>query len=299
MDKLNQIIYDYTGFEQATQEKIFLTVAIIVILAVFRVMVHQMVWKRTQDVKTRYQWKRIVSFLVPFVGTLLIAIVWASAFHQFGAFLGLITAGVAIALKDPLTNIAGWMFILFRKPFSLGDRVQVGEHKGDIVDIRLFQFTMLEVGNWVQAEQSTGRIIHLPNGKVFQEAQANYSSGFEYIWDEMPVLITFESNWEKAKKMLESVVNQCAEKVDGKTKDELLEASKHYMIYYKHLTPIVYTSVEASGVLLTIRYLCHPQKRRGTQNDMWQNILIQINASPDIDLAYPTTRFYRDTNGDA
>jgi small-conductance mechanosensitive channel len=74
-------------------------------------------------------------------------------------FLGLVAAGIAVALKDPLTNLAGWLFILWRRPFTAGDRVQIGEHKGDVIDLRLFRFTLLEIGNWVHADQSTGRLL--------------------------------------------------------------------------------------------------------------------------------------------
>ena len=64
---------------------------------------------------------------------------------------------LAIALQDPLTNLAGWLFILIRRPFRVGDRIQVGANTGDVVDIRPFRFLMLEVGNWVHADQGTGR----------------------------------------------------------------------------------------------------------------------------------------------
>jgi len=152
---------------------------------------------------------------------------------------------------------------------------------------------MLEIGNWVDADQSTGRIIHLPNGKVFMEPQANYSSGFEYIWNEVKVNITFESNWEIAKTILEKIINKHAENVDVKVEKEILEASKNYMIYYKHLTPIVYTTVKEFGVQLTMRYLCNPRKRRGSENEIWQSILTQFQNNKDIRFAYPTTRFYK------
>lgn len=171
--------------------------------------------------------------------------------------------------------------------------MQIGDNTGDIIDIRLFQFTMLEIGNWVEADQSTGRIIHLPNGKVFMEPQANYSSGFEYIWNEIKVNITFESNWDKAKKILEDIISIHAENVKLKAEKEILEASKNYMIYYKHLTPIIYTEVKDIGVRLTIRYLCNPRRRRGSENEIWQAILTQFNSHKDIQFAYPTTRFYK------
>ena len=293
MDPLNEFIQSFTGISSASQAKLITTLIIIIVLSILRISISRMVWRHTHDVKIRYQWKRMLSFIVPLLGFIMIAAVWASAFKQFGAFLGLITAGLAIALKDLLTNIAGWIFILFRKPFVVGDRVQVGDHTGDIIDIRLFQFTMLEIGNWVEADQSTGRIIHLPNGKVFTEPQANYSSGFEYIWNEIPVLVTFESDWKEAKRILNTVIQNYTVDIDVKAQKEIREASKSYMIYYTHLTPIVYTAVEASGINLTIRYLCNPRRRRGTANDIWEDILVQFDEHKDIQLAYPTTRFYR------
>lgn len=292
MAPLNEIIHSFTGIPPTIQTKLLVTFIIIIVLSLLRVSISRMVWRNTHDVKVRYQWKRMLSFIVPVLGLVMVAAVWASAFEQFGAFLGLMTAGFAIALKDPLTNLAGWIFILFRKPFVVGDRVQIGEHTGDIIDVRLFQFTMLEVGNWVAADQSTGRLIHLPNGKVFIEPQANYSSGFEYIWNEISVRLTFESDWKKAKQILESIIEKYTLDIDVKAKEEIHEASKSYMIYYKHLTPIVYTEVQEFGVRLTIRYLCNPRQRRGTENSIWQEVLTQFGAERAIQFAYPTTRFY-------
>ena len=293
MNQLSEFINDTTGISIQIQNDILITIIIILTLSVLRFLLLRLVWRQTKNIKIRYQWNRSLSFIIPFTGIILVGTVWVPAFEQFGAFLGIITAGLAIALKDPIANLAGWIFILIRKPFVVGDRVQVGMHTGDIIDIRLFQFTMLEIGNWVDADQSTGRIIHLPNGKVFLEPQANYSTGFEYIWNEIKVLITFESNWEKTKGILEELINKHTKNIDLKAKQEILEASKNYMIYYKNLTPIVYTSVKESGVQLTLRYLCNPRRRRGSENEIWEEILLQFNAHNDIDFAYPTTRFYK------
>ena len=292
MKKLNEFLTHHVGLNTETLSKVLVTIVIITFLSLLRILILRLVWRNTENVKARYQWKRSLSFVFPTLGILLIGAVWVKAFEEFGTFLGLFTAGIAIALKDPLTNIAGWLFIIFRKPFVVGDRVQVGPHTGDIIDIRPFQFTMLEIGNWVEADQSTGRIIHLPNGKVFLEPQANYSSGFEYIWNEVQVNITFESNWEKAQSILEQIIKGLAEDVPTKAQKEIHEASKNYMIYYKHLTPIVYTSVKEFGVRLTVRYLCNPRTRRGTENQLWKQVLKLFKAENDIQFAYPTTRFY-------
>ncbi len=213
-------------------------------------------------------------------------------FQSLATFLGLLTAGLAIALRDPLVNLAGWLFIIWRKPFEVGDRIQVANYAGDIIDIRIFQFTIMEIGNWVDSDQSTGRIIHIPNGKVFTDVQANYTTGFNYIWNEIPVLVTFESNWKKSKEILTNIINKHAEHLSSSAQDKIKEASRKFMIFYNKLTPIVYTNVKDSGVLLTIRYLCDPRNRRSTEQAVWEDVLDEFSKCDDIDFAYPTQRFY-------
>lgn len=293
MNEIASSIQDKLGISSENLNKILISILIFVVLGIIRLVILKIVWRFTEDPKSRYTWKRSLSFSVGMLTLLLIAMVWIQAIGQIGAFLGLLTAGLAIALKDPLTNIAGWIFILTRQPFRLGDRVQIGEHAGDIIDLRLFQFTLLEIGNWVNADQSTGRIIHIPNGIVFKQAQSNYSIGFNYIWNELPVLVTFESNWSMAKAILQKIVSEHAESLSVDAEKKIIEASKKYMIFYQYLTPTVYTSVQESGVLLTMRYICEPRKRRGTEHLIWEDILKEFAQHKDIEFAYPTQRFFK------
>ncbi|RLD49726.1 MAG: mechanosensitive ion channel family protein, partial [Bacteroidetes bacterium] len=274
------------------QNKILYSIIILVVLGIIRYTIQKIVWRLTEDPKTRYTWKRTASFTVGFLNIILIGSVWVKGIGEFGAFLGLLTAGLAIALKDPLTNIAGWIFILTRKPFNVGDRIQIGDNAGDVIDLRLFQFTLLEIGNWVDADQSTGRIIHVPNGTVFTKNQSNYSSGFEFIWNEIPVLLTFESDWKLAKDLLNSIVRDHAENLSADAEKRIIEASKKYMIFYQYLTPIVYTSVRDSGILLTMRYICDARKRRNSEHEIWEDVLNAFARQGEIEFAYPTQRFF-------
>lgn len=297
MKDIPEMLQDSLGMSPENQMKVLYSIIILVVLAVLRFLILKVVWRITEEPRSRYTWKRSVSFIFGFLSVILILSVWFKALGNLGAFLGLLTAGLAIALKDPLTNIAGWIFIMLRKPFSLGDRVQIGKHAGDIIDIRLFQFSLLEIGNWVDADQSTGRIIHLPNGKVFSDAQANYSASFAFIWNEMKVLVTFESNWRKAKDLLQELITAFAEETSVSAEKKIRDASKKYMIFYQYLTPIVYTKVEDSGVLLTLRYICDPRKRRSSENHLWEQILEMVDQNADIEFAYPTMRYYRQNEG--
>ena len=135
-------------------------------------------------------------------------------------------------------------------------------------------------------------MIHVPNGKVLRESLQNYSAGFPYVWNEIPVLITFESNWQDAKEILLELEARQAAHVTDDAQRHVREASKRYMIFYRKLSPTVYTSVRDSGVLLTLRYLCEIRNRRGSEQAIWEEILTEFARRDDIDFAYPTRRFY-------
>ncbi|MBR9997624.1 MAG: mechanosensitive ion channel family protein, partial [Cyclobacteriaceae bacterium] len=272
--------------------KILYTVLIILMIGLLRYVLLKMINRSVGDIKLKYYWQNMVRYIAFILGFIVISGIWVEEFRSVATFFGLLSAGVAIALKDPILNIAGWVFILFRKPFTVGDRIQVGNNAGDVIDIRLFQFTLNEIGNWVDADQSTGRVIHIPNGRVFLEAQANYTQGFSHLWNEIGVMITFESNWVKAKEILMEIVQHNSANLTGAAQKKLIEASKKFMIYYNTLSPNVYTRVKEYGVQLTMRYLCEPKKRRMTEHQIWESVLTEFAKHKDISFAYPTQRFF-------
>lgn len=272
--------------------KLALSLVVILLVWLVRRVGLRLVDRHVEDTKARYRWAKTSAYLAFFLGVLGIGAIWLEGLTSLGTFFGLLTAGIAIALKDLVANVAGWIFILWRRPFELGDRVQVGDHAGDVVDIRIFQFTILEIGNWVHADQSTGRIIHIPNARVFSDPLANYTAQFEYLWHEVPVLITFESDWKRAREILTEIAKEKASGSTDEAERAMRRASRKFLIFYQNLTPIVYLSVEESGVLLTIRFLCDPRHRRGMGEAIWEAILEAFAQEEEIDLAYPTRRIY-------
>ena len=274
------------------QLKILYTFLVILAVSLIRYILLKLINRSVEDIKFRYYWQNTVRYASFILGLIVISGIWVEEFGSVATFFGLLSAGVAIALKDPIVNMAGWIFILIRKPFTVGDRIQIGSNAGDVIDIRVFQFTLNEIGNWVDADQSTGRVIHIPNGKIFSEAQANYTQGFSHLWNEIGVLLTFESDWEKAREILMTIVQNNSASLTETAKRKLIEASRKFMIFYNTLSPNVYIKVKDSGVMLTMRYICEPKKRRLTEHQIWENVLREFAKHDDIDFAYPTQRFF-------
>lgn len=295
VDNLISFLENEWQINVALQRKLFLTLLAFLILLVIRSIALKLIFKNFTDAKDRYVWKNSINNSYYFLLLIILFNVWVEQIESLATFIGLVAAGLVIALQAVVMNIAGWAFIMIRKPFEVGDRIEINGISGDVIDVRFYQFTLNEIGNWVGSDQSTGRVIHIPNGQVFKLPQANYNQGFDHLWDEISLRITFDSDWKKAKSICEEIVHKHADELSFSAKRKLLEASKKFMIYYSNLTPIVYTSVEDYGVKLTMRYLILPKNRRTTQHQIWEDILESFQKHPDIHYAYPSQRLYFDT----
>ena len=289
---LQQLLPGDTADSSDIIRKILLSLGTLVAMSVIRRLLTRLLEGRFQDPRARYQVTKSITLASSIITLAIIGTIWLGAIRQLGTFLGLATAGAALALKDLIADLAGWVFIMWKRPFDVGDRVEIAGFAGDVVDLRIFEFTLLEIGNWVDADQSTGRVVHIPNQKLLSEPIANYTAEFPYVWNEIPVLVTFESDWKKAKEILSKVVEEETGELSRRAKEVIPRATRRMLISYRTLSSTVYTTVRDSGVLLTVRHLAEPRARRGSEQAIWEGILEAFAEEPGVELAYPTRRMY-------
>lgn len=292
MEAWSNWIYESLGITHTVQYDIGATLLIFLIVILLRKLFLRLMMRHNSDIKTRYNWIKSSSYISYIIILFFITPIWIKELHSFGTFFGLLSAGLAVALKDPISNFFAWIYIILKKPFEMGDRIQIGKSEGDILDISFFEFTLLEIKNWVEADQSTGRIVHVPNGLLFTQPVINYNQAMDYIWHEIPVMVTFESNWRKAKQILLDIERNKLKPLIKNAEPEFDKAKREYFVHYNNINPTVYTGIKSNGVLLTLRYLCPPKKRRDFEQTAFEEILNEFEKHPDIRFAYPTTRFY-------
>lgn len=274
----------------AMNKKVLQTIIIVVLGYCIIFLLVSIVNRRIKDIKSRHILRKNIIYFFNIVMILFVFFVWIQNLSSFTIFLSVIGAGIALALQEVLLCMAGWFLIVIRRPFEVGDRVEFGGVKGDIIDIRLFQVSLLEIGNWVEADQSTGRIVNIPNSAVFKKESYNYNRGFEFIWNEIKILVTFESDWKKGEEIMLRRAQEQAKGLEDIFKKKIDEMSRHYMIYYGHLTPIVYVNIKDSGVELSLRYLTEAQRRRMTQDALCRAILDDFSKEEKVHFAYKTYR---------
>jgi small-conductance mechanosensitive channel len=253
-------------------------IGILVIHATFRTL-ERTLPRRFGRADARYKVRKFLAFSGYLTILLFLAILFEDRLGRLSFALGVVGAGVAVALQDVLASIAGAFSIGFSKLYAVGDRVQIGDTRGDVIDIGLLRTTLMETGNWVSRDLYNGRIVRIPNNTVLKASVFNYSQGFRFIWDEIRVLLTATSDCRLGREMLLRV----AKKAIG---EYLLEAqtswkaiSDDYRSANPPLEPTVALVVNAGSLEFTVSYVVDYTKRTAMQDEMFTKIVEEIENS--------------------
>ena len=269
------------------------SVITIIIFYLLATLICRVINRRIEDVKKKYNARKATFYVATLLMLLSMSIIWIRNISQLTVVLSVLSAGLVVALQEVILCIAGWFIIVFRKPFDTGDRIEIGGHKGDVIDIGFLQTSLLEIGNWVVEDQSTGRVFHIPNSMVFRHAAFNYTRDFEFIWNEIKVVVTFESDWERAREIILNPAQKEADRIKKEVDRLIRRMATQYLIYYEKLTPIVYVKIVGYGVELSLRYLTEAKKRRSTQDEISRKILDDFAKEHHVNFAYDTLRIVK------
>ncbi len=259
---------------------IILSILCIIFFKLLKSIFYNVYIRFNESPKKRYLYNRKSQLVFGILTIIFLIIIWEKYITNVITFISFFSAGVIIAIREVILNLFAGMYIRVNKPFILEDRIEVNGIKGDVVNMTATGFDILEIGERVNSEQSTGRIIHVPNSYVFSYPIKNYVKAFKYIWNELTVKVTLNADISKTKGILYKIVrkNSVIKEIPKKMESQIDDASADYRIYFNNLEPIIYTSIVDDHVELYIRYLVHPKKARNVENLIWIDILKEYKA---------------------
>lgn len=267
--------------------RVLITAAIVVAALILSRLGRRLADRYIDEAERKYRVAKFASRAIAILSLLLIVALWSSRLSALLTILTIIGAGAAVALRDVLLSFAGWINIALSTPYKQGDRIEVNGVRGDVVDIRVLHTVLMEIGNWVHADQSTGRLVRIPNSWIFLHDIENYTRGFGFIWNEFDVTITFRSDWQDARAILLELAETTVDSVAQKAERQLRHLAREHLIHYTVLTPFVYLDITENGVQLTLRHLCPARGRRNIRHKIVTTMLERFRAHGQIELAYP------------
>ena len=163
--------------------------------------------------------------------------------------MGLVTAGLAFALQRVITSLAGYFVILRGQTFSIGDRIEMGGVRGDVIALGFIQTKIMEMGQppsvqtppaWVKSRQYTGRVVTVTNDKIFTEPIYNYTRDFPYLWEEISIPIKYTANRDRAEQILLEAAECHTVQIAQMSQEALHRMQRHYFVQMTDLQPKVY-----------------------------------------------------------
>ncbi|MCR9172060.1 MAG: mechanosensitive ion channel family protein [bacterium] len=276
-------MYDnYIAWFNKNDELIIRAVKYVVILFCIMLLIRLVKRYFTRNIpSTTVRYKSVKS--VQTIGLVLIVILTISFFtgnvRDFTLAIGLLSAGVAFALQELILSIAGSIYIFVLRVYKPGDRIEINKIKGDVIDVDTVYTTMMEIGEWVDSDNYSGRIVKVSNAFVFKSAVYNYSQDFPFVWDEINIPIDYNSDLEKAEEIINVAAKEVLSEYTETSKKQWKEIVKKYFIEDAQLDPTVAVKITDNWLQINLRYIVDFKKRRITKTQLYDRIAKSIAAT--------------------
>jgi small-conductance mechanosensitive channel len=247
-----------------------------------------------KDADIRYRARKFIAVIGYLGGILFLLIVFSDRLGNLTVAFGVAGAGIAFALQEVITSIAGWVAVSFGHFFRTGDRIQLGGITGDVIDIGILRTTLMECGDWVKGDQYNGRIVRISNGSVFKDPVFNYSADFPFLWDEITLPVKYGSDPHLARDILLKILQEAVGQYALYAKAAWEQIVKKYKIEDAKVEPAVTMTADENWMTFTLRYVVDYKERRSIKDRIFTSVLEEFgntegrvavaSASTDIHL---------------
>ena len=257
------------------QKLVCAALGILLIHAVFRLL-ERTLPRHFREQDARYRARKFVVYAGYAVVILFVTVLFEDRLGRVSFALGVAGAGVVVALQDVIASFAGWFAIGFSNLYTVGHRIQIGESKGDVIDISVIRTTLMETGSWVSRDLYSGRVVRIPNNYVFKGPVFNYSQGFRFVWDEIKVPLTANSDQHFAREVLLRVAKETVAGQMSDARSSWKRVADNYRLENPSLEPTVTLVVSGGSLEFTVSYIVDYRDRTAMKDQLFTRIVDEI-----------------------
>ena len=274
MDTINQLLQDYPFLKSIIK---YIIIVVFVLLCIQ--FIRKFLKRNIANASVRYKSQKGVELLGYFILGFITILYFTGSIKDFTVTLGLLSAGLAFTLQELILSIAGSVYIFIVKVYEPGDRIEINGIKGDVIDVDSIYTTMMEIGQWVESDNYTGRIVKLSNAFVFKGPVYNYSKDFPFIWDEFNLPIRYGSDIDLAKSIIIGAATSTLAEYTKASKDKWTEVVSKYYVEDAMVEPTLATTLTDNWIQFNLRYIVDYKKRRVTKHILNDLIRKKIEAT--------------------
>lgn len=269
-------------------QKVISSLAVLLLTLGTNRVTSELLQARVKDPYHMHTLRMLVRNTVFTIGSVVVLSIWLGFGSSFTVAMGILGAGIAFASQEVIGSFAGYLNIITGNLFRIGDRVRIGNVVGDVLDISMLRTTVMEIGEWVKADQYTGRIVTVANRVVFSDPVFNYTQHWHYLWDEITIPITYDSDWRRAGELMLEHGQEYSSDLQAEAQAELGEMVRIYLVHETPVEPMLYIVMTDNWIEMTLRYVVEAWKRREVKGQLHHELLQHFESEPDITVASAT-----------
>ena len=244
--------------------------------------------RRVKDTTHMHTLRMLTRNAFFFAGSVVVLTIWLGVGSNFTVAMGILGAGIAFASQEVIGSFAGYLNIVSSSIYRIGDRVRIGAVIGDVMDVSILRTTVMEIGEWVKADQYTGRIVTIANRAVFADPVFNYTQHWGYLWDEITVPITYASDWRRAVEVMLDHGQDYTEDLQTGAEARLKKMMDRYPLQQTKVEPTIYVTMTDNWIELTLRYVVDARQRREVKGQLHRDLLQHFGEEENITVASMT-----------
>ena len=284
---------DFDALLRGYAQRVLFPLAVIVVLVVIQFVIGRSILPRLYHRDRLFVARRVGRYLTVMAVLLVLISFFFEDLRPFATALGIAGAALVIALQDLFSSFAGWFVIVLGGKLHVGDRIEVDGKRGDVLDIQLLRTTLLELGDWLEVDEPTGRVIVIPNSFVFKEKMMNFTHVHPYIWNKIDITVTYESPVQEAEALLRRILEEETREEFQAAREGAGLMEQVYGVPDTVYEPKAFSVIADSGVLFHLLYVSHYRRVFSTRTRINARIIAEFEADKRMRLAYPTHREIR------
>lgn len=257
-----------------------ITVVIAIIgIVIISKFIKRIIPRHIADTSSKYRARKLVNIIGYVTAIVVILVVFSSQLSALNVVLGVAGAGVAFALQEVIASFAGYLVLHSSSFFKVGDRVMLGGIKGDVIDIGLLRTSLMETGDWINGDRYNGRITKVTNSFIFKAPVHNYSGDFPFLWDKIHIPIKTHCDYVYAKEKFLDILMEAQGDFVQVAQEHWDNMTAKYLVENARVDPFVFMRFVENWITLTLRYVVHYNKRGGTKDWIYEQVLSTIRNS--------------------
>lgn len=264
---------------QSELKAVLWSIIVLLVMLSLKWFLERFINRKDISLRDKLVWKQTTSLGISLTTVVLIALIWLEWFHSFFTMLSLVAAAITIVSKEILLNVFSYGILIWRDAFQVGDRIKIGTVTGDVVEMGVVYFTLVEVGQGV-LNHPVGSVVKVPNARSMVEPIHNFSRGVPVVWHETVIEFDYSSDIESVRELCLQILEDHTYEFSNEDIERIRKENVEPI--FERTRPAFFVKPTHGCYEASLRFATPYQEVRGIEQQIVQQIILEVQKRDNV-----------------